>query len=145
MAKIIDKFIPGIPCGIVAGNMLTSLPFDVMIDPGVPDEAKLMMVLPHVIRAYLIIAVIVLAVFIVQAFFLTRDGQTLGKKAMAIRIVLQETGKNGGFSTNVLLRTIVNGILSAIPFYALIDILFIFRDDRRCVHDMLAGTVVVKA
>ncbi|MBI3331390.1 RDD family protein [Candidatus Peregrinibacteria bacterium] len=85
------------------------------------------------------------ALFIYQMFLLTRDGQTIGKKAMNIKIVLHTTGKNGGFLSNVLLRVFVNGILSIIPFYALIDALLIFREDRRCIHDLLAGTSVVKA
>jgi len=29
-------------------------------------------------------------------------------------------------------------------FVALLDVLFIFRRDQRCIHDHLAGTVVVK-
>ena len=47
--------------------------------------------------------------------------------------------------TNVLLRLIVNGLLGLIPLYGLVDILFIFRSDRRCIHDMLAGAQVVEA
>jgi uncharacterized RDD family membrane protein YckC len=29
-------------------------------------------------------------------------------------------------------------------FLPLVDVLFIFRHDRRCIHDLLAGTNVVK-
>ncbi len=86
---------------------------------------------------------IVLIYWSVQAVFLTKDGQTIGKKVTKIRIVNENTGENGGFVPNVLLRAIVNALLSLIPFYALIDILFIFRKDRRCIHDFIAGTVVV--
>ena len=39
---------------------------------------------------------------------LSRDGQTLGKKALGIRIVKRDTGHNGGFVTNVLLRAVLN-------------------------------------
>jgi uncharacterized RDD family membrane protein YckC len=31
------------------------------------------------------------------------------------------------------------------PFAGLIDVLFIFLKDRRCLHDHIAGTVVVRA
>jgi len=75
---------------------------------------------------------------------LTKDGQTLGKKLLGIRIVQSDTGENGGFFPNVLLRLIFSGLLSIIPFYGLVDILFIFRGDRRCIHDMIAGTQVVE-
>ena len=60
-----------------------------------------------------------------------------------IRIVKVDTGENGGFVTNVLVRTILNGLIGIIPLYGLIDILFIFRGDKRCIHDLIAGTKVV--
>lgn len=80
-----------------------------------------------------------------QIYLLSTEGQTIGKRVMNIRIVKADTGDNGGFVTNVLVRGILNGILGFIPLYGLVDILFIFRDDRRCVHDMIAGTKVVDA
>ncbi len=46
---------------------------------------------------------------------------------------------------NVLVRMVLNGALGLIPFYSLVDALFIFRSDRRCIHDLIAGTVVVKS
>jgi len=53
------------------------------------------------------------------------------------------------FGKLVGLRYVPVWLASSIPFIggflALIDILFIFREDRRCVHDMIAGTVVVEA
>ena len=82
---------------------------------------------------------------IMEMVMLAKDGQTLGKKALGIRIVKKDTGQNGGFVTNVLVRLVLNGILGLIPFYSLVDILFIFGQDRRCLHDMLAGTKVVDA
>ncbi|MCH8140804.1 MAG: RDD family protein [Proteobacteria bacterium] len=84
-----------------------------------------------------------LAIVIYQAVILSRDGQSIGKKALTISIVKVDTGKNGGFVPNVLLRLVVNGLLAFIPLYIFIDILFIFRSDRRCIHDFIAGTKVV--
>ena len=89
--------------------------------------------------------VYLVAVAVVQAVLLTTAGQTLGKKALNIRIVKVDTGRNGGFVPNVLVRGILNGLLGFIPLYSLVDTLFIFRADRRCIHDLIAGTVVVKA
>ncbi len=82
---------------------------------------------------------------IMETVMLAKDGQTLRKKALRIRIVKKDTGQNGGFVTNILLRFVLNGILGLIPFYALEDILFIFGQDRRRLHDMIAGTKVVDA
>ncbi len=82
---------------------------------------------------------------IMETVMLAKDGQTLRKKALRIRIVKKDTGQNGGFVTNVLLRFVLNGILGLIPFYSLVDILFICGPDRGCLHSMIAGTKVVDA
>jgi uncharacterized RDD family membrane protein YckC len=83
-----------------------------------------------------------------QMYSLTKRGQTLGKRWMKIRIVKVD-GSAPGFVHAVLLRAILGGVIGAIPYlgglYGLVDALFIFRDDRRCVHDHIAGTRVVKA
>lgn len=76
---------------------------------------------------------------------LTRDGQTLGKKAMKIRIVNHDDGGNAGFGRVIMLRGVVNSLLANIPFYALVDILFIFGSEQRCLHDLIAKTKVVQA
>lgn len=109
-----------------------------------------------------IIVVLVLAllsflvVFIVQMVLLGTRGQTIGKIIMKIRIVDAQTGEHPGWARLILLRTIVNwlipSVLNAIPFvgqglssiYIIIDSLFIFRSDRRTIHDLIAGTRVDK-
>lgn len=81
---------------------------------------------------------------ILQIYLLTSDGQTVGKKVMNIKIVMVNGNTNGGFVPNVLMRSILNSLIAMIPFYSLVDILFIFREDQRCIHDLIAGTKVVK-
>lgn len=85
----------------------------------------------------------------IQIYLLVTRGQTLGKMMLGIKIVNFEDGLNPGFVKVVLLRLIVNGFIGAVPFlgliYTLVDTLFIFREDRRCIHDLIAGTMVVKA
>ena len=85
-----------------------------------------------------------LAMAVVQVVLLAKDGQTIGKKVLGIRVVSVETGQNAGFFKNVVMRAWVNTIASLIPFYAPIDILYIFRKDRRCNHDHIAGTCVIE-
>lgn len=84
----------------------------------------------------------------VQVWMLTSRGQTIGKSQMGLRILRFPDHSSGGFLTNVLLRSFVNGLITSIPIiglvYALADPLFIFRDDRRCLHDLIAGTCVIK-
>lgn len=80
---------------------------------------------------------------IAQIILLAQRGQTIGKILLRIKIVRRDTGENGGFVTNVLLRGLLNGLLNLIPVYFIIDSCLIFREDRRCIHDLIAGTVVV--
>ncbi len=88
---------------------------------------------------------LVLALFIVQMVLLSTKGQTVGKKILGIRIV-QLNGSEAGFVHAVLLRAIVMGFINAlVGVTSLIDPLCIFREDRRCLHDMIAGTIVIDA
>ena len=90
-----------------------------------------------------------LGLFIVQMILLGIRGQTVGKMLLRIRIVDANTGQHPGWARIVLLRTVVNWVLSGIPFigqiYWLVDSLFIFRADHRTIHDMIGGTRVDKA
>lgn len=78
-----------------------------------------------------------------QIYSVTTRGQTIAKRLLGIRVVVKETMVNGGFVTNVLKRGVVTGLLNFIPGFFLVDSLFIFREDRRTIHDFIAGTVVV--
>jgi len=86
---------------------------------------------------------------VIQLRMLTKEGQTIGKRAMSVRIVTFEGEENPGFGKAVVLRGVVPGAIGAIPIvggiFSLVDILFIFRSDKRCIHDLLAGTKVVLA
>ena len=78
-----------------------------------------------------------------QVALLRREGQTVGKFLLRIRIVDEETGVKGTVFSNIVLRYFVNWLLTLIPPYVVIDHAFIFAKNRRCVHDYLAGTKVV--
>lgn len=73
-------------------------------------------------------------------------GQTLGKMLMKIRIIRMDQQKGGAWRF-LGLRFMINQLIIAIPiagnFYVLIDALFIFREDHRCIHDLIASTRVV--
>lgn len=85
-------------------------------------------------------------ILLLQILFLTYDGQSLGKKCVKIKIIKYDTGENGGFFVNVFLRGFVNWcIYLFFSIYALIDVMFIFRNNRRCIHDYIANTCVVEA
>ena len=80
--------------------------------------------------------------------YVHRNGQTIGKKIIGIKVVRSD-GSRAEFARIFWLRNFVNGLLTAIPFlggfYALADMLFIFGDARQCLHDKIADTIVVKA
>ncbi len=87
-----------------------------------------------------------LGLFGYQAYLLTKQGQTIGKRALKLRIVRADDGENGGFGRNVALRMILGRwLLGLVPFYLLVDACFIFRSDGRCLHDLVAGTRVIPA
>jgi len=75
-------------------------------------------------------------------------GQTFGKKVMGIRVVRMD-GSRVAFGRFAFLRALPIGILAAIPYLGwlirLTDVLLIFRDSRRCIHDQIADTQVVTA
>lgn len=76
--------------------------------------------------------------------FLKANGQSIGKKAVHIKIVRRD-GSEVSLARVIWLRNGVNVILGILPFYGFIDALFIFGNARRCVHDHLADTIVIKA
>lgn len=90
----------------------------------------------------------ILAFCIYQLTMLYRHGQTLGKKLVGVRIVRQD-GSRASFGRIIGLRYFVPGLIGSIPFvgvlFSLIDPLFIFGDDKRCLHDRFADTIVVDA
>ena len=79
-----------------------------------------------------------------QMVLLSRQGQTVGKRMLKIQIVDKVDGSNPGFGRAVGLRSLVNGLIGAfIPFYSLVDALFIFSGENQTLHDRIASTVVV--
>lgn len=80
---------------------------------------------------------------IVQVALISVFGQSFGKLIMKIRIATVEDDANPGFVRAVLLRRWLISILGIVPFFALFDHLRIFKEDLRCIHDLLAGTHVI--
>jgi uncharacterized RDD family membrane protein YckC len=76
--------------------------------------------------------------------YVLADGQSIAKKILGIKVVRSD-GTSISLGRIFWLRNIVNGMLSIIPLYGMIDVLFIFSESRQCVHDKLADTMVVKA
>lgn len=71
-------------------------------------------------------------------------GQSLAKKYFNIKVVMKD-GSAASLGTLIWKRNVLNWLLSIIPIYGLIEILFIFGEERQCLHDKLADTIVVEA
>lgn len=90
----------------------------------------------------------VLIILIVEIVFLYRYSAGIGKRIMKLKIVRAD-GSAAGLERTLGLRIIVNSLPVFIPvvgrFYGLVDALLIFGEPRRCLHDYIAGTIVVNA
>jgi uncharacterized RDD family membrane protein YckC len=97
----------------------------------------------------LLSAAIGFGVFVAIQLYFLQSGQTLGKRLLSIRMVDHETGRAAPVSRLVLLRYLPITLVANIPFVggllALVDVLFIFSSERRCLHDLIARTKVVVA
>lgn len=85
------------------------------------------------------------AFFAVNGYLLVKRGQTVGKLALGIKIATVYYTKPSLFSLTVV-RTYAFWLLSYHEWLALlglVDVLFIFRKDKRCIHDHVARTTVV--
>lgn len=95
---------------------------------------------------FAIVFVPVVPLLIAQWVLISTTAQSFGKRALGMRIVRHRDGAPVGFVRGVLLRSIVSRVLTRLMcrLGSLIDVLVIFTSDRRCLHDYIAGTVVVR-
>jgi len=84
---------------------------------------------------------------LLNGWLLAKRGQTVGKLVVGTRIVSNETGEILPFPMVFGLRYFPVSVIAQVPIvgnvFCFVDALFIFRKERRCVHDILAGTKVV--
>ena len=130
-----------IGAGIVGILAAIAIPAMLSARRGAGGEAAGVLLLMLLLCAFL-------GVLIWNLVWIHKYGQTIGKRIMKVRIVRNDATR-AGFSRIFFLRMLVPGLIGSIPFvgalFTLVDICFIFRDDRRCIHDLIADTVVVKA
>jgi uncharacterized RDD family membrane protein YckC len=89
-----------------------------------------------------------LVVLAIDLTLLARNGQTIGKKVLGIKVVRVDGSPVSLFRV-FFLRYVCNTFLTLIPvagsLYSLVDVLMIFSESRRTVHDHIADTIVIKA
>ena len=103
----------------------------------------------HLSSTWVWLGVLVLVAYFIYSLVLVYlYGQTVGKRAMGIRVVRVD-GSRVALSRIVFLRWLPTALLGAIPFLGwivqLVDPLLIFRESSQCLHDDIADTRVVGA
>ena len=95
-----------------------------------------------------LLAIAGFALFFYNLTLLQRDGQTLAKRWLGIRIV-RKNGKSASLGRLFWLRMALPAAISMIPlignFFGLLNALAIFGQEKRCLHDLFADTIVVNA
>lgn len=90
----------------------------------------------------------ILVFLAINGFLLASSGQTVAKRLLGMRIVSVQDGKILPFGKLVALRYLPVYIAPYIPIagqiFGLVNVLFIFGSEKRCIHDYIAGTKVIK-
>jgi len=85
---------------------------------------------------------------VVTTVFVYRNAQTIGKRLVGIKVARTD-GSRAGLARIFWLRYLLNSVLYWVPFlgglYSLVDNLMIFGETRRCCHDHIADTIVIRA
>lgn len=89
-----------------------------------------------------------LILMIVNMVMFYPTGQTIGTRVLQIRIA-SRNGQRADLARIVFLRVLPMSLVRQIPYIGLLislsDPLFIFQASRRCLHDLIADTVVMQA
>ncbi|MFQ5609552.1 MAG: RDD family protein [Woeseiaceae bacterium] len=84
----------------------------------------------------------------INGFLLASSGQTVAKRLLGMQIVSIHDDKILPFGRLVGLRYLPVYIAPYIPIagqiFGLVNVLFIFGSEKRCIHDYMAGTKVIK-
>ncbi len=90
----------------------------------------------------------ILGYIVINYFTWEKYGQSLGKRLLNIKMVTLE-GDIPSIRSLVVERYLLVQGIGMVPgvggLFALVDVLLIFGKERRCIHDIIARTKVVKA
>jgi uncharacterized RDD family membrane protein YckC len=138
MAKVIDTFLAG--CTLIP--MFVFFIYDILQAPDPPQPGMISWI------GVGVSVLLALAFTAYQIFLLAVRSQTVGKRWLRIQIANYQTGEPASIMESLVLRSVASGLITFIPLigwiYVFADSLFIFRSDRRCIHDLIAGTNVVE-
>jgi uncharacterized RDD family membrane protein YckC len=127
LGAVIDNFFLA---GLVIGGILVSAGF-------VEDDGDNDLLIAVIVYSWLGLGVLI------QSALIAMHGQTVGKLLLGTKIVNLNDDDKPGFLRGVVLRYWLQFVLSIVPFFSLLDAMFIFAGDKRCIHDHMAGTRVI--
>jgi uncharacterized RDD family membrane protein YckC len=156
VARIIDGLIVGIPATIIGS--LAASPFALSFDAATASVTGSVF-----LQTFVSGIIVALAFIAYEIFFLGRDGQTLGKQIIGIKVVMVGGQLQGGLDTMTAARragvffgpSVLQslggwglGVLLTLAAgaFGLANVLWQFWDKplQQCLHDKVANTVVVK-
>ena len=140
MASVGRRFVALVLDGLVLMIPMIILLFAVFIPLGLLNEGE--EPTPAVLFLNVFVSLLVAALYILyEGFMLASGGQTVGKKAMSLKVVTAEGNEitKGQAWTRALSRQ----LLGLVPCLGLIDYLVAFGQEKTCIHDIMAKTRVV--
>lgn len=107
-------------------------------------QSQLFQLIPN--DAWMMMGIYVVLMLALQAFFLVKRGQSIGKRITKIKIVDAENNTQVSLMRVFTIRTLIFLVLTLLffPLISIIDSLFAFSKKRQTLHDKLAKTKVVK-
>jgi uncharacterized RDD family membrane protein YckC len=144
LATLGERFAGSLIDGII--NLVVALPVGFAVGLGMgsafgngPVQNIVVQILGGVVGILLFLAV--------QGYFLATRSQTIGKMALGTKIVTDDGGTLP-FGELYAKRYLILQLVALIPFIGgfigLVDAVMIFRSNRKCLHDDIAGTKVIK-
>ena len=89
-----------------------------------------------------------LVLIVITVMLVYKNGQTIGKKILGIKVARTD-GSRASLARIFWLRNVLNIVITMVPFfgafYSLVDTCMIFGGQRRCCHDYIADTIVIRA
>ena len=136
-ATRLDRFFAALIDGVIGG--IASIPLFMYIDFELLAD-------PSIYLSMSLLAYGLVGSFIIHGYLLYYYGQTIGKNFMSIRIENLDSTK-ANLSTIYFKRMIPMQVLAMVPFggqfiSGLVNPLFIFGKQKRCLHDYVAKTKV---
>jgi len=151
LASLGERFGGALIDGLIGSLLMFPLVFFVVMpmfgaNLSDPNSTRQLQFNPAYIITGLLLGIVVF--LLIHGYLLVTRGQTVGKMLLKTQIVDFNTGRLVSPGKLIGLRYILMAVIGNIPLIGpvigFVGILLIFRSSRRCLHDEITGTVVVK-